>query len=100
MMSKTMVTVWWTSSAPPQMTARCRPSLTSRYPRPIAWLDEVQALVGRITDRRIVTYGFNAQADVRAVGLHYKGGIAHFDIDAAIVTPQADLRSREKSIAK
>ena len=41
---------------------------------------EVQALVGKITDRRVLTYGFNAQADVRAVGLHYKGGVAHFDI--------------------
>ena len=41
---------------------------------------EVQALVGRITDRRIVTYGFNAQADVRATNLTYKSGIAHFDV--------------------
>jgi UDP-N-acetylmuramate--alanine ligase len=41
---------------------------------------EVQALVGRITDRRVVTYGFNAQADVRAVNLTYQGGVAHFDI--------------------
>ena len=41
---------------------------------------EVQSLVGKITDRRVVTYGFNAQADVRATNLTYKGGIAHFDI--------------------
>lgn len=41
---------------------------------------EVQALVGKITDRRIVTYGFNAQADVRAVNLTYKSGVAHFDV--------------------
>ncbi|NOD92234.1 UDP-N-acetylmuramate--L-alanine ligase [Ruegeria sp. HKCCD4884] len=41
---------------------------------------EVQALVGRITDRRVRTYGFNAQADVRAENLTYKGGVAHFDI--------------------
>jgi UDP-N-acetylmuramate--alanine ligase len=41
---------------------------------------EVQALVGRITDRRVVTFGFNAQADVRAVNLTYKNGIAHFDV--------------------
>ncbi len=41
---------------------------------------EVQALVGRVSDRRVVTYGFNAQADVRAVGLTYKGGVAHFDV--------------------
>jgi len=42
--------------------------------------DEVQRLVGRITDRRVLTYGFNAQADVRAVNLRYAGGVAHFDI--------------------
>ena len=41
---------------------------------------EVQALVGRVTDRRIVTFGFNAQADIRAVNLRFEGGIAHFDI--------------------
>ena len=41
---------------------------------------EVQALVGRITDRRVVTYGFNAQADVRALNLTYRDGMAHFDI--------------------
>lgn len=41
---------------------------------------EVQALVGKITDRRVMTYGFNAQADVRAANLSYKKGIAHFDI--------------------
>jgi UDP-N-acetylmuramate--alanine ligase len=42
---------------------------------------EVQTLVGRISDRRVVTYGFNAQADVRAVNLTYKAGVAHFDIE-------------------
>jgi len=51
---------------------------------------EVQALVGRVTDRRIVTFGFNAQADIRAVNLTYKGGVAHFDIevhpDEAVIT--------------
>ncbi|MGV6812867.1 MAG: UDP-N-acetylmuramate--L-alanine ligase [Brevirhabdus sp.] len=41
---------------------------------------EVQALVGRITDRRVVTYGFNAQADVRAENLRYEKGVAHFDV--------------------
>lgn len=41
---------------------------------------EVQTLVGRISDRRVMTYGFNAQADVRAVNLTYKAGVAHFDI--------------------
>ena len=41
---------------------------------------DVQSLVGKITDRRVVTFGFNAQADVRAVNLTYKAGVAHFDI--------------------
>ncbi len=41
---------------------------------------EVQALVGRLTDRRVVTFGFNAQADVRAVNLTYRAGVAHFDV--------------------
>ncbi len=42
--------------------------------------EEVQRLVGKVTDRRVVTYGFNAQADVRAVNLRYEKGVAHFDI--------------------
>ncbi len=41
---------------------------------------EVQALVGKVTDRRVVTFGFNAQADVRAVNLTYDNGVAHFDV--------------------
>ncbi|TNF22442.1 MAG: UDP-N-acetylmuramate--L-alanine ligase [Rhodobacteraceae bacterium] len=42
--------------------------------------EEVQRLVGKLTDRRVVTYGFNTQADIRAVNLRYEGGVAHFDI--------------------
>ncbi|MBE2278552.1 MAG: UDP-N-acetylmuramate--L-alanine ligase [Rhodobacteraceae bacterium] len=41
---------------------------------------EVQALVGRVTDRRVVTFGFNAQADVRAVNLKFENGMSCFDI--------------------
>lgn len=41
---------------------------------------EVQALVGRVTDRRVITFGFNAQADVRATGLRFENGKAQFDI--------------------
>ncbi len=41
---------------------------------------EVRAMVERITDRRVVTYGFCAGADVRAMNLHYRGGVAHFDV--------------------
>jgi UDP-N-acetylmuramate--alanine ligase len=35
---------------------------------------EVQALIGRIEDRRIVTYGLNPQADVRCTDLRTEGG--------------------------
>ena len=41
---------------------------------------EVSALTRRVHHRRIVTYGFNEKADLRAVGLHYRGGQARFDI--------------------
>ena len=41
---------------------------------------DVQTLVGHITDRRVVTFGFNAQADVRAQNLRYQNGVAQFDI--------------------
>ncbi|WP_420556240.1 UDP-N-acetylmuramate--L-alanine ligase [Roseovarius sp.] len=41
---------------------------------------DVQTLVGRISDRRVITFGFNAQADVRAMNLTYEAGVAHFDI--------------------
>ncbi|MDR9395289.1 MAG: UDP-N-acetylmuramate--L-alanine ligase [Roseovarius sp.] len=41
---------------------------------------DVQALVAKLTDRRVVTHGFNAQADIRAINLRYDKGIAHFDI--------------------
>src|SRR3954464_6430765 len=40
----------------------------------------VQRLVGRITDRRIVPYGENGQADVRLVDLDNKGGTQRFTV--------------------
>jgi UDP-N-acetylmuramate--alanine ligase len=41
---------------------------------------EVQAMVGRIKDRRIVTYGFSPQADVRAINVSFSEGDSHFDV--------------------
>ena len=41
---------------------------------------EVQALAARVTDRRRITYGFNRQADVRAVNLSTDLDGAHFDV--------------------
>jgi UDP-N-acetylmuramate--alanine ligase len=40
----------------------------------------VQMLVGRIEDRRVVTYGENPQADVRLVGLEHAYGRSHFSV--------------------
>ena len=41
---------------------------------------EVQALIPQIFDRRIVTFGFDSQADIRAVNFTTKGGKSEFDI--------------------
>jgi len=41
---------------------------------------EVQSLVGRITDRRVVSYGMNPQADVQIKKLRYENGQAHFNV--------------------
>jgi UDP-N-acetylmuramate--alanine ligase len=40
----------------------------------------VQELVGRITDRRVVTYGENPQADVRLRRVSYKDGKTQFQV--------------------
>ncbi|MEM9957128.1 MAG: UDP-N-acetylmuramate--L-alanine ligase [Pseudomonadota bacterium] len=54
---------------------------------------EVQALIGRIRDRRVVTYGFSPQADIRASRPAYEGGAATFD-----VTIRSRRTSEEKTI--
>ena len=41
---------------------------------------EVRNLVGRLNDRRVVTYGFNKQADVRVDNLRFEQGSAFFDL--------------------
>jgi UDP-N-acetylmuramate--alanine ligase len=52
------------------------------YGLAVACIDhpEVQALVGRITDRRVATYGFSPQADVQAKNLRFENGGARFDV--------------------
>src|SRR6202166_380753 len=40
----------------------------------------VQTMVGRIEDRRIVTYGENPQADVRLIGLDHANGHSRFSV--------------------
>ncbi len=48
---------------------------------------EVQSMVGRITDRRIVTYGMSPQADVRADNIRFSAGGADFDV---VLTDRVD----------
>ncbi len=40
----------------------------------------VQSLIGRIEDRRILTYGVSSQADVRLAGLSVEDGQSQFDV--------------------
>ena len=41
---------------------------------------EVQALIPRVADRRIITYGENPQADVRLTDLDHEGGRSKFTV--------------------
>lgn len=41
----------------------------------------VQALVGEIKDRRVITYGQNPQADVRLIDLENRDGVQHFSVE-------------------
>ncbi len=52
---------------------------------------EVQALISKIRDRKVVTYGFSAQADVRGENIRPKAGGNLFDIV---------IRDRDGSVTK
>ncbi|MFT6557522.1 UDP-N-acetylmuramate--L-alanine ligase [Sneathiella sp.] len=41
---------------------------------------EVQALIGRVSDRRLISYGLSPQADYRAVDVRYEAGGARFSV--------------------
>jgi UDP-N-acetylmuramate--alanine ligase len=41
---------------------------------------EVQSMIGRVSDRRLITYGYGPQADVRAINVRFEGGISHYDV--------------------
>ena len=41
---------------------------------------EVRKLIKKVSDRRIITYGFNSDADVRAINASFKNGKSYFDI--------------------
>ncbi len=42
---------------------------------------EVQAMLGRISDRRLITYGMSPQADVRAIDLQFNAGRSQFHVE-------------------
>lgn len=45
---------------------------------------DVHTLVGKISDRRVIKYGFNNQADYRISNLKFENGKANFDLIQAI----------------
>ncbi|HKR19548.1 MAG TPA: UDP-N-acetylmuramate--L-alanine ligase, partial [Stellaceae bacterium] len=51
----------------------------------------VQGLIPRLSDRRIVTYGFNPQADIRAANLRMDADGCHFD---GIIADRVNGRER------
>jgi UDP-N-acetylmuramate--alanine ligase len=53
---------------------------------------EVQALVGEIRDRRVITYGRNPQADVRLVDLENSDGVSRFAVEIRDRIKQTHLR--------
>ncbi len=52
---------------------------------------EVQALIARVPDRKIVTYGFSPQALIRAANVQIGPGGAHFDV---IITDRVTGQTR------
>jgi len=52
----------------------------------------VQALVGEIRDRRVITYGRNPQADVRLIDLENHDGVQHFSVEIRDRIRQTQLR--------
>ncbi len=53
---------------------------------------EVQAMIPKVSDRKIITYGFSPQADVRALNLNITPDGCHFDV---VVTDRTGGMSRE-----
>ena len=52
---------------------------------------EVQALIGEVSDRRIITYGMNPQADIRANQFTVSSGLSRFDV---IISDRASGKNR------
>ena len=58
----------------------------------------VQSLVGRIEDRRVITYGENPQADVRLLDVSHAGGASLFTV--AVPRPHRRRRARDRRISR
>jgi UDP-N-acetylmuramate--alanine ligase len=52
---------------------------------------EVAAMMGRISDRRILSYGFSPQADARAINLRFVDGVSQYDVQ---LSPRVHGESR------
>ena len=52
---------------------------------------EVQALIGEVSDRRIITYGLSPQADIRANQVTVSSGLSRFDV---IISDRASGKNR------
>jgi UDP-N-acetylmuramate--alanine ligase len=52
---------------------------------------EVQAMIPKVSDRRVVTYGFSPQADVRGINLRPDSDGMHFDV---VITNRRDDTAR------
>ncbi|MDV7340034.1 UDP-N-acetylmuramate--L-alanine ligase [Terasakiella sp. A23] len=52
---------------------------------------EVQAMIPRVSDRKIITYGLSPQADVRATNVDMSGEGARFDV---VITPRGEGEAR------
>lgn len=56
---------------------------------------EVQAMIGKIEDRRVITYGFNPQAEIRVDAIRPAANGCMFDI---IVAPRGETETRVRDI--
>ncbi len=52
---------------------------------------EVQAMIPKVSDRKLLTYGMTPQADIRAVNVTSGAGVVSFDV---VITPRASENPR------
>jgi len=60
---------------------------------------EVQSMLGRISDRRLLTYGFSPQADVRAANVAFNRTGADFDVELSERMPGGERLLRGLRLA-